>query len=330
MWSAGDVAWQPWSLPDCFTNMPSLSRIELRNASVIGTLPNSIGSLSNLEILDLSHNSLTGSIPISYPYSTNLLNLKEFNLNNNELIGYIENDWATKSLLTRFDLGHNKFTGSIPSGFSNLVNLVHLNLSFNQLGGSMFSLDQLTSLVTLHLSNNSLTGEIPNLDHLSQLETVDISQNLFSTFASHNISGTSLKYFYFYSNQFCSSIPPVNSPKLLELIGHSSCLNLNFDWIYQNLQNSSSLAILDLSHNSITGSINFPWDFSQHLTSIKLNDNDLVGSIPTSLVALSTLETLYLQNNNLGGPLPWPLSSSLTGMKCGYLFFNTFHFCTLY
>ena len=67
-----------------------------------GSIPISLGNLSNLEALDLSFNQLSGSIPSSLGALSNLVNL-----------------W----------LRENQLSGSIPISLGNLSNLQVLSLS---------------------------------------------------------------------------------------------------------------------------------------------------------------------------------------------------------
>ena len=87
-----------------------VSGLDLYSNQLSGSIPSSLGNLSNLEYLDLTENQLSGSIPSSLG---NLSNLEFLHISANQL------------------------SGSIPSSLGNLSNLEFLHLTFNQLSGSI-------------------------------------------------------------------------------------------------------------------------------------------------------------------------------------------------
>jgi len=101
-----------------------------------GTLPASIGDLSELKILALGGNEIGGTIPTEIGQLTKLTNL---------------------------GLGGNNLTGGIPTQIGDLLNLEQLWLADNHnLGGSIPSeLGQLTKLTHLILNNSNITGSLP-------------------------------------------------------------------------------------------------------------------------------------------------------------------------
>ncbi|KAM2506198.1 hypothetical protein PS1_039888 [Malus domestica] len=58
-------------IPD-FGSMDALLEIDFHNNSLNGPIPDFLGSLPNLELLDLSGNRLTGSTPTSLSNNENL------------------------------------------------------------------------------------------------------------------------------------------------------------------------------------------------------------------------------------------------------------------
>lgn len=77
-----------------------------------GSIPSSIGNLTNLELLDLSHNELSGRIPSSIG---NLENLQLLDLSNNQLSGEIPGSTADLSSLLGLDLRHNFLGDAVES-----------------------------------------------------------------------------------------------------------------------------------------------------------------------------------------------------------------------
>ena len=131
-----------------FTNANGrVTQLVLTGNGLTGSIPSSLGSLTNLLFLSLSNNDLTGSIPSSLGSLTNLQELS---------------------------IAATQLTGSIPSSLGSLTNLTQLDLHFNQLTGSIpSSLGSLTNLTTLWLFDNKLSGTIPaELGNLTRLRSL--------------------------------------------------------------------------------------------------------------------------------------------------------------
>ncbi|KAJ4726500.1 putative Kinase [Melia azedarach] len=109
--------------------MTKMSRLMLRNCLIMDTIPEYIGDMTDLKILDLSFNKLTGTIPRT------LQNLKAIDymfLSNNSLTGGVP-DWIRNSD-KNFDLSYNNFTESFP--FTCRESDVNLLSSFASLGSN--------------------------------------------------------------------------------------------------------------------------------------------------------------------------------------------------
>ena len=140
-----------------------------------GEIPAELGSLSNLERLDLSDNQLSG-VP---PELGSLSNLERLDLSDNQLSG-VPPELGSLSNLTHLYLHDNQLSGEIPSELGSLSNLEWLWLQRNQLSGEIpAELGSLSNLERLDLSDNQLTGPIPaSLGGLANLERLSLSQNM--------------------------------------------------------------------------------------------------------------------------------------------------------
>jgi len=115
--------------------------------------------LNKLQSLNLYENELSGSIPESLG---NLSNLLQLGLSTNKLSGRIPNSLGNLKSLQKLYLNTNKLSGTIPESLGNLSNLYYFYLYNNQLSGTLpESLGNLSNLQVLHLRNNQLCGEIP-------------------------------------------------------------------------------------------------------------------------------------------------------------------------
>ncbi|KDO49787.1 hypothetical protein CISIN_1g040487mg [Citrus sinensis] len=149
------------SIPQEIGNLSGLIVLNLFNNDLIGTIPKTVGGLQQLQGLDLFGNNLQGSIPYD------LCNLKR--LYSLLLQGLVS--------LRELYLDSNKLSSSIPSSFWNLEYILQIDLSSNSLSGSLLPhiqklkqqslrknsqvIGALPHLKQLNLSYNRLEGEIP-------------------------------------------------------------------------------------------------------------------------------------------------------------------------
>ena len=145
-----------------------VTRLELYNNNLTGTIPPELGNLINLTTLFLSGNRLTGNIPTELG---NLSKLEGLSLGDNQLAGNIPTELGKLTELTYLRLDSNQLTGSIPPELGNLTNLITLSLDSNQLTGNIpAELDSLSKLESLQMDGNRLTGEVP--EELTNINTL--------------------------------------------------------------------------------------------------------------------------------------------------------------
>mmetsp|Transcript_31191 Transcript_31191/g.75013 ORF Transcript_31191/g.75013 Transcript_31191/m.75013 type:complete len:402 (-) Transcript_31191:1464-2669(-) len=158
----------------------SLSYVSMRNATLTGTIPASIGSsLPRLTSLDLANNNLVGTIPQEILL---LSDLKYLNLDNQYFTGIIPLDIAFTSQLEELHLAGNALTGTIPTTINYLNRLSVFDAGENSLTGTLpynMFID-MTSLRQLHLDNNFLTGTISPEIAISELEQLELQSNAFT------------------------------------------------------------------------------------------------------------------------------------------------------
>lgn len=121
----------------------------------IKNLPNEIGCLVNLDILDISHNHLE-HLP--------------------EQIGMCKN-------LSALDLQHNELL-DIPETIGNLVNLSRLGLRYNRLTVIPQSLKNCVNMEEFNIEGNSVSELNGILPSLTLLRSITLSRNSFSSFPS--------------------------------------------------------------------------------------------------------------------------------------------------
>ncbi|XP_031498542.1 receptor-like protein 20 [Nymphaea colorata] len=167
--------------PTLFCNLLKLEVLYLSGNNLTGTIPNCIANLTRLDLLDLGGNQLQGLIPrelICDLSSLGLIRVKGNQLTD-ELARFLYN---CSSEIWAIDLSHNRLMGSLPSNWLTSFRWLQvLDLSNNQLHGPIPNeLDSrsIASLRVINLNHNKLVGSIPRfLANCSQLEVINLSMN---------------------------------------------------------------------------------------------------------------------------------------------------------
>ena len=260
---------------------PRLRTLDLASNVLEGSLPESVGMLSFLQILSLEGNTLTGSVAtaLSQLSLLNVLSLanNDFDDTLNEIL------FRRMSQLQYLDLSGNFFRGNL-AVLDSLQPLLLLDLSNNMIEGPIPQTLP-PNLTTLLLNGNVLTGEIPSSIGLStKLENMDLSMNELSgeiPLALFRL--TTLRSLFLSRNSLVGTLPPyfLNLQFLQEL----SLRNTNLIGTIP-FELPPKLEPLDLSENEMTGEIP---TLPTSLRFLLLNRNQFVGSIPTSLSQLTDL-----------------------------------------
>ena len=151
--------------------------LRLSNNNLVGSLPEEIGYLIDVQNLDLDNNQLIGGIPASIGKIQQLGGLY---MSGNQLTGEIPSEICNLSKLRYCYLYNNQLTGNIPESFGNLSNLKYCYLHNNQLTGNIpESFGNLSNLEYCYLHSNQLTGTVPEtLANLTKLSVMDFSDNM--------------------------------------------------------------------------------------------------------------------------------------------------------
>ncbi|XP_031277396.1 receptor-like protein 6 [Pistacia vera] len=291
------------TLPDSVGNLKNLSIIDLAFCNFNGSLPTSMANLNQLFHLDLCHNKFSGPLP-SFHMSKKLSYL---DLSFNFLTGeFLFTDRGKFFNLFYVDLRHNSLDGRIPPSLFALPSLQNLQLANNRFEGQIpeFSVASSSLLKTLDLSGNRLEGPIPvSIFELKSLHVLLLSSNKLNGTVQQdmlqklgNLTSLDLSYNSLAVNASSSGsfLPQISTLKL------ASC-KLN---VIPNLRNQSNLYQLDLSDNKISGEIpNWIWEVGNgKLIHLNLSYNFLVGlQEPYSVSDLSALD---LHSNLLQGKIP--------------------------
>ena len=289
----------------------------------IGNLPKYLLDQHELEVLDISHSKLNGSIPIWL--LENNTGLQLLNLRNNFLRGqfHLPSDYYMNLLW--LDVSNNNFDGQLQENIGKIIpKLRNLNLSRNYFEGNLpSSIGDISNLDILDLSFNEFSGEIPMelVANCTFLTTLRLSNNNFhGNFFSKNFNLSMLDFLALENNQFTGTLPVV-SPSIWAVLDISN--NYMSGIIPVWVINDTPLGILDLSNNFFEGHIpcgissasviNLSHNFLTRLRScwnlqkvkhVLLSGNKLTGSLPKAILNSSSLLTLDIRDNSFFGNIP--------------------------
>ena len=129
----GNQIWEEGRLTDfCFSGWGGTPCF--MTTKIYGEIPENIGKLTQLKVLDISANYLSGDLPGSF---VNLGNLTTLYLESNYISGEIPQSLDELSNLTRINLEHNQLSGGIPASIGSLTQLKSFFISGNQLTGPL-------------------------------------------------------------------------------------------------------------------------------------------------------------------------------------------------
>mmetsp|Transcript_36756 Transcript_36756/g.44335 ORF Transcript_36756/g.44335 Transcript_36756/m.44335 type:complete len:592 (+) Transcript_36756:73-1848(+) len=159
-----------------------LKKISLHNNRFTGSIPDSILFEHKITHLDLSYNSLTGTIPSDLSEANNP-RLTHFLIQGNSFIGTLP-DGLYSSNMEVLHAANNLLTGTISLAISEMIELTALRIDDNEFTGTVpwtSIIGSIQKLEILGLHNNKyLTGTIPSdIGLLTELRDLALGGNQF-------------------------------------------------------------------------------------------------------------------------------------------------------
>ena len=239
-----------------------------------GTIPASIGNLSNLQVLKFSNNQLSGAVPTTIG---NLFNLRELDFRSNNLSGNIPLEIAAMTNLRTLDFSNNQLSGTIPRTIGGMEKLQNIYIANNELSGAIPpEIGALHNLQELDLSTNQLANAIPN--EIGNLQNL---QNL-----------------WLYSNQLTSLPDEIGNMANLQELNISS--NQLSGTIPLTIGRLNKLKKLLLSSNQLSGAIPSELGSLKNLEEIRFSNNQLAGCFPQNMTIFCEIATFSSFSANDG------------------------------
>ncbi|KAL6177894.1 hypothetical protein ACLB2K_049415 [Fragaria x ananassa] len=316
-----------------FGNLTHLTHLNLSHNSLDQTVASFL-SLSHLEALDLSSNLLSEELPLSLPSSIQVLDLS-----NNQFSGSIPSTFFLQAKnLTSFRVSNNIFSGSIPSSLclhhsSPLISV--LDFSFNDFNGSLSSgLGECFGHDPQRAEPRRAEFQVPpqmrNLQHKRSILTAGYQADEESPadFGIADFDGfQSLRFLNLGGCNLAGEIPKqlLRLPTLVSKSNRSADQDVAYDLKLPVTRFSTSNEYSDtqivtkrgagriggIGHNSFNGTIPIEIGHLDRLQTLELNHNNFSGNIPSEISNLKDLSVLLLNENHLSGQIP----SSLNGLS---------------
>ncbi|RVW64431.1 Receptor-like protein 12 [Vitis vinifera] len=328
--SVGTLAWLEnqvsGQIPSWLMNLTQLTVLELGTNNLEGGIPSSLFELVNLQSLSVGGNSLSGTVELNMLLK--LKNLTSFQLSGNSLslLGYTRTN-VTLPKFKLLGLDSCNLT-EFPDFLRNQDELVVLSLANNKIHGLIlkwiWNISQ-ENLGTLDLSGNLLTDfdQHPVVLPWSRLSILMLDSNMLQGPLPIPPPST-IEYYSVSRNKLIGEISPlicnVSSLMLLDL--SSNNLSGRIPQCLDNL--SKSLSVLDLGSNSLDGPFPQTCTVTNNLRVVDLGENQFQGQIPRSFANCMMLEHLVLGNNQIDDIFPFWLGA-LPQLQVLILRSNRFH-----
>jgi Leucine-rich repeat (LRR) protein len=242
----------------------SIVYIDVSDSTLSGTIPWQLGNLSSLMTLTISQNNqLTGTIPWE--------------------IGCIKSPLAFLAITNNPGL-----YGSIPPEFGLLSHLINLQLTSNNLNGT----------IPMELSFNETRydqrylwcfWDPPNLNKSdNSLQYIDLRHNKLSGTIPSEFGNLTIATLVLGNNKLTGTVPA-------------------------ELFYNTALQWLDLSNNNLTGTI--PVEIEKTpMSTLILDNNNFVGTIPKELyTSRSLMQTISIQHTKIEGTIPPEIDNTFIG-----------------
>nr|KYP61393.1 Uncharacterized protein At4g06744 family [Cajanus cajan] len=211
-------------------------------------------------------------------------------LNHANLQGTLVKELSLLTDLSLFHLNSNRFTGTVPDAFRDLVFLEELDLSNNQLSGPFPAATlYMPGLIYLDLRFNYFSGALPQELFSKNLDAIFLNNNQFEGEIPQNLGGSPASVINLANNKLSGNIPAR---------------------LFTEMQ------VLDVSFNSLTGHLPDTLSCLQDIEVLNVAHNKLSGELSDVVCSLRSLANLTVAYNFFSG----------FSQQCSRLFFRNVGF----
>jgi Leucine-rich repeat (LRR) protein len=315
--------WQGIECSLCVTTCNVIA-FSLANYSMSGTLPSSIGSFAQVDIVHFDANDLVGPIPTEIGL---LSSVGFMELSSNYFSSTLPTSICGLSLVYSFYCADNLLSGPIPFCISDMTTLNDFFAADNALSSSLpLSLADMTALQQIGIGSNALTGifEVSiGGSTWANMIGILVPDNYFSgPLPTQMQFWTSLHILYAQENLFSNTIPSIidNMDRLKYFYVHSNSISGTIPSQFASMEH---IAFIDVSNNRLVSTLPRQLCFKSDLIEIFAAANYLTSTIPTCISNASSLSNFNITGNLMSGVIPEALTD-VTIMTALYLSSNYF------
>ncbi|KAJ3688568.1 hypothetical protein LUZ61_017732 [Rhynchospora tenuis] len=191
-------------IPSCINQLSNLRTLAIMGTALSGSLPEFLFlNHQNLHDLIFSSNAFSGSIPSSL---STIPTLNHLDLSNNSLTGTIPPDLVHGQYASLF-LNDNRLTGEIPKCYQ-WVPLIVISLHNNQLTGDPSFLFNKENIYVIDLSHNDFEFDLSNVEISKTLTSLDLGFNkIYGKVPQSIVSAYYVNNLDLRNNNLCGEIP---------------------------------------------------------------------------------------------------------------------------
>ncbi|TYI38405.1 hypothetical protein ES332_A02G024900v1 [Gossypium tomentosum] len=321
------------SLPRSICNSSQLMFFNASHNNFSGLIPNCLGKMNALNLLDLQRNNFSGMLP-KFPKETQLQILK---VSENRLEGKLPRSLAECTQLEVLDkltalkvliLRENRFYGQMKhfKHKSLFPSLDVLDIASNQFSGEL-SIDflQSTQLRSLKIGGNKLEGRLSRLlANCTTLEVLDLGNNMVhDTFLFWLQKLPSLKVLILRANRFYGTITKFDTERgflklrILDIASNNFSGDLSIEFVkslkaMMQITNDDKAKLDYIGENYYQDSVTifnkgielFYEKILTPFTCLDLSNNSFHGRIPEEIQMLRSLRVMNLSNNGFSSEIP--------------------------
>ena len=284
-WNDGMTPHCDWYGIVCNKNR-RVTEISLRGNNVVGpgwyVFYHLLGDFTELKVLDLANNTLTGTLPSNFGQA--FLKLERMDLSGNSIAGHADLLFPVST--SYVNLSHNQFTSAgfkrFNAAYETLEAVDLSNNNISQVAMNIFH-NIPPNLHELFLSNNVIHGKLPDAFKFEKLTHFAMANN--------RING--------YLPDFPNDVPLLRELDLSNQKGVANVDGLN-GTISSDVFKLVDLHALNLAGNSLTGEIPRSIGNLDNLKLLNLSSNKLTKEIPSELgrligtYLLKIIDSLFL------------------------------------